>query len=95
MYGPGEPVTLKEMDKHGRTIMIRYQCRRCGCEHIETLGTALSREDWNYFGDITRFSPKGWHEIEKDTIATSLLCEKCWKEYLAFLNNEPPKEGEE
>jgi hypothetical protein len=64
----------------GRTLMVQFECGRCGRKHIEPYEKQLKETE----GNLQCYSPpKGWKD---DELYTPMLCDKCTEVYVAFMN---------
>lgn len=67
----------------GRTLMVKFTCRRCGAEKTEPLKDC--DKDPEHYGYLRRLAPpKGW----EDLLNGPLLCEECYQKYLKFMEGE-------
>ena len=78
---------FNEYSRDGRTLLVKFTCRRCGKEQIDPLEDHKD-DDHESYGYLHRIHPpKGW----EDLLHGPLLCPECVRAYAAFMNNE--KEG--
>ena len=64
----------------GRTLMVKFTCRRCKAEKIEMLKDCdKDPESYGYLHSLTQ--PQGWVELPYHL----LLCEDCYQKYLKFM----------
>ena len=52
----------------GRTVMVQFECGRCGKKHLEPFGNYLA--------------PEGWRENEKNTPLLCPECHKAYNEFM-------------
>ena len=63
----------------GRTLMVQFECGRCGKKHIEPYEKQLASTEGNL---QCYHPPEGWKD---DELYTPMLCDKCAKEYKEFM----------
>lgn len=67
-------------EEDGRTLMVKFTCKRCGREHTAPLEEHdKDPESYGYLRNLK--SPQGWAEIPYNI----LLCPQCTAEYRAFM----------
>lgn len=67
----------------GRTLMVKFTCRRCGAEQTEPLKDC--EKDPEHYGHLFRLTPPaGW----KDLLHGPLLCADCYQKYLNFMEGK-------
>ena len=52
----------------GRTVLIQFECGRCGKKQLEPFGSYVA--------------PEGWRESEKSTPLLCPECHKAYKEFM-------------
>lgn len=81
-------MTFNSFSDDGRTLLVKFTCRRCGAEQIDEL-EAHKDDDHESYGYLHRIKPpEGW----VDLLHGPLLCPACIKAYAAFMANR--KEAE-
>ena len=64
----------------GRTIMIMFECGRCGKTHIEPYEKQVKSTE----GNLQSYRPpEGWRN---DELSTPMLCPECHKAFLEFMS---------
>lgn len=77
-------LNFNRYEDDGRTLMVKFTCKRCGKEHIEPM-EAHKDDDHESYGYLRRIKPpQGWEDLP----AGPLLCPECVREYAAFMRNE-------
>jgi hypothetical protein len=62
-----------------RTLMVMFECGRCGKRHIEPYEKQLKDTE----GNLQCYKPpEGWQD---DSLYTPMFCDKCAREYREFL----------
>ena len=75
--------TFNEYSSSGRTLLVKFTCRRCGKEHIEPL-EAHDNDMNEGYGHLHHIRPpKGWEEL----LHGPLLCPECVQAYKIFMGN--------
>lgn len=70
-------------EQDGRTLMVKFTCRRCGKEHTVPLEEHdKDPESYGYLRSLT--PPPGW----ADLLHGPLLCSQCFAEYNAFMRHK-------
>lgn len=68
---------------NGRTLMVKFTCRRCGREIVEEL-EAHADDLTESYGQLHVIKPpEGWQELPYGP----LLCSECYEAFLKFMNN--------
>lgn len=69
----------------GRTLMVQFECGRCGRKHIEPYEEQLTVTE----GNLQCYRPpKGWKD---DELYTPMFCDKCtieFEKFKAFLKGD-------
>ena len=82
-------MTFTSFSDHGRTLMVKFTCRRCGAEQIDEL-EAHKDDDHESYGYL-RFikPPEGWDDLMQGP----LLCPACIKAFVKFMEYGKEAEG--
>lgn len=81
-------MTFNDYSRNGRTLLVKFTCRRCGAEQIDEL-EAHKDDDHESYGYLQSIKPpKGW----EDLMHGPLLCPECVSAFVEFMSNK--KEAE-
>lgn len=84
---------FSDYSKYGRTLLVRFTCRRCGKVRTEEL-EPLDKKAGDHYGNLSSLPPPdGWSDW---MLHSYLLCDDCTAKLVDFLNgkeapnDEPP-----
>ena len=85
-------MTFNNYASHGRTLMVKFTCHRCGFEKLDPLRDHQN-DDPESSGHLDSLkAPEGWKEL----LHGPLLCPACAKAYNIFMRyiDEETEEAE-
>lgn len=82
-------MTFNSFSDRGRTLMVKFTCRRCGAERIDELA-AHKDDDPESYGYLHHLKPpEGWDDL---LLGGPVLCPECIKAFVKFMSNEKEDE---
>lgn len=65
---------------HGREVMVRFTCSRCGVKELASYDDVMREESWGNLHMSTL--PNGWDNIGY----SSIVCQDCAEAFKKFMN---------